>query len=45
MGEGKDPNLRFSSEQLVADSALVMGSTAEDLHDRFRTGPGSAPTR
>src|SRR5687768_1122092 len=35
MGEGADPNPRFSSEKLVDGSALVMGSTAENLHDRF----------
>jgi acetyl-CoA acyltransferase len=35
MGEGVDPNPRFVSERLVDDSALVMGSTAENLHDRF----------
>ena len=35
MGEGADPNPRFFSEKLVDPSALVMGSTAENLHDRF----------
>ncbi|MBS2963083.1 thiolase family protein [Actinocrinis puniceicyclus] len=35
MGEGVDPNPRFVSERLVDDSALVMGQTAENLHDRF----------
>jgi acetyl-CoA acyltransferase len=35
MGEGADPNPRFFSEKLVDSSALVMGSTAENLHDRF----------
>jgi acetyl-CoA acyltransferase len=35
MGEGVDPNPRFLSEKLVDTSALVMGSTAENLHDRF----------
>jgi acetyl-CoA acyltransferase len=35
MGEGVDPNPRFLSEQIVDPSALVMGSTAENLHDRF----------
>ncbi|MCW2703458.1 MAG: acetyl-CoA acetyltransferase [Blastococcus sp.] len=35
MGEGVDPNPRIISEQLVDPSALVMGSTAENLHDRF----------
>jgi acetyl-CoA acyltransferase len=37
MGEGVDPNPRFVSEKLVDPSALVMGSTAENLHDRFPT--------
>jgi acetyl-CoA acyltransferase len=35
MGEGVDPNPRFLSEKIVDTSALVMGSTAENLHDRF----------
>ncbi len=35
MGEGVDPNPRFVSEQLVDPSALSMGMTAENLHDRF----------
>ncbi len=35
MGEGVDPNPRFLSERLVDPSALVMGQTAENLHDRF----------
>lgn len=35
MGEGADPNPRFVSEKLVDPSALVMGQTAENLHDRF----------
>ena len=35
MGEGVDPNPRFVSEKIVDGSALVMGSTAENLHDRF----------
>jgi acetyl-CoA acyltransferase len=35
MGEGVDPNPRFLSEKLVDSSALVMGATAENLHDRF----------
>jgi len=35
MGEGVDPNPRFLSEKIVDPSALVMGSTAENLHDRF----------
>src|ERR687891_2223267 len=37
MGEGVDPNPRIISEKLVDPSALVMGSTAENLHDRFPT--------
>ncbi|WP_137815930.1 thiolase family protein [Gandjariella thermophila] len=35
MGEGVDPNPRFLSDRLVDESALVMGQTAENLHDRF----------
>ncbi|MFG2002767.1 thiolase family protein [Spirillospora sp. NPDC048911] len=35
MGEGIDPNPRFLADKLVDPSALVMGSTAENLHDRF----------
>src|ERR1700734_1003941 len=35
MGEGVDPNPRFLSEKLVDESALFMGMTAENLHDRF----------
>lgn len=35
MGEGVDPNPRFVSEKIVDTSALVMGATAENLHDRF----------
>jgi acetyl-CoA acyltransferase len=35
MGSGVDPNPRFISEHLVDPSALVMGSTAENLHDRY----------
>lgn len=35
MGEGVDPNPRFLSEQLVDGSALIMGMTAENLHDRY----------
>jgi acetyl-CoA acyltransferase len=35
MGEGVDPNPRILAEQLVDPSALVMGSTAENLHDRL----------
>jgi acetyl-CoA acyltransferase len=35
MGEGADPNPRFLSDKLVDMSALSMGATAENLHDRF----------
>jgi acetyl-CoA acyltransferase len=35
MGEGIDPNPRFVAERLVDPAALVMGQTAENLHDRF----------
>lgn len=35
MGEGVDPNPRILAEKLVAPSALVMGATAENLHDRM----------
>ena len=35
MGAGMDPNPRFLAEKLVDPEALVMGKTAENLHDRF----------
>jgi acetyl-CoA acyltransferase len=35
MGEGVDPNPRFLAERIVDPSALVMGATAENLHDRL----------
>jgi acetyl-CoA acyltransferase len=35
MGEGVDPNPRILAEQVVDPDALVMGKTAENLHDRF----------
>ena len=35
MGSGVDPNPRFLSERLVGEDALVMGATAERIHDRF----------
>ncbi|HEX7661209.1 MAG TPA: thiolase family protein [Pseudonocardiaceae bacterium] len=35
MGEGVDPNPRFLADHLVDTSALVMGQTAENLHDRY----------
>ena len=35
MGEGVDPNPRILSERIVNPDALVMGKTAENLHDRY----------
>ncbi len=35
MGEGVDPNPRIISEKIVNPDALVMGKTAENLHDRY----------
>ncbi|MEA5454295.1 acetyl-CoA C-acyltransferase [Sinomonas sp. JGH33] len=35
MGQGTDPNPRFAAERLVDPTALTMGSTAENLHDRL----------
>ena len=35
MGEGADPNPRFVADRLVDPSALNMGNTAENLHDRW----------
>ena len=35
MGQDADPNPRIVAEKLVDPSALVMGSTAENLHDRY----------
>jgi acetyl-CoA acyltransferase len=35
MGEAVDPNPRFIAEQLVDESALFMGMTAENLHDGY----------
>ncbi len=35
MGEDVDFNPRFVSERLIDESAAVMGSTAENLHDLF----------
>ena len=35
MGEEVDFNPRFVAERLVDDSAVSMGATAENLHDRF----------
>src|SRR5688500_1972544 len=42
MGEGVDPNPRILAEKLVDPSALVMGATAENLHDRV---PGVTKAR
>jgi acetyl-CoA acyltransferase len=42
MGEAVDPNPRILAEKLVDTSALVMGSTAENLHDRY---PGISKER
>jgi len=35
MGSLLDPNPRFIAERLVSEDALVMGKTAENLHDMF----------
>ena len=35
MGEGADPNPRFVADRLVDPSALNMGNTAENLHDKY----------
>lgn len=35
MGEGIDPNPRYLAEKLVDPEALLMGKTAENLHDRY----------
>jgi acetyl-CoA acetyltransferase family protein len=35
MGEGVDPNPRIIADRIVDPSALVMGHTAENVHDRF----------
>lgn len=35
MGATADPNPRFLTEKLVTEDALVMGKTAENLHDLF----------
>ncbi|HEY0238803.1 MAG TPA: thiolase family protein [Friedmanniella sp.] len=35
MGFGAEVNPRFVAERLVDPSALVMGSTAENIHDRY----------
>ena len=35
MGDGADPNPRFVADRLVDPSALTMGNTAENLHDKY----------
>src|SRR5207245_18200 len=35
MGERVDPNPRIIADKLVDPSALVMGQTAENVHDRY----------
>ena len=35
MGANADPNPRFLVDRLVSEDALVMGKTAENLHDMF----------
>ncbi|GAA2967434.1 thiolase family protein [Actinokineospora diospyrosa] len=35
MGEGVDPNPRIVADKLVDPTALVMGQTAENVHDRY----------
>ncbi len=35
MGATADPNPRFLADRLVSEDALVMGKTAENLHDMF----------
>ena len=35
MGATADPNPRFLVDRLVSEDALVMGKTAENLHDMF----------
>jgi acetyl-CoA acyltransferase len=44
MGAEVDPNPRFLSDKLVDPSALVMGNTAENLHDDHPRSPASAAT-
>ena len=47
MAEEVDPNPRFLADRIVDPSALVMGNTAENLHDEHpeitRSGPTSTP--
>src|SRR3978361_1189029 len=45
MGQGIDPNPRIVAEKLVDQSALVMGSTAENLHDRYPHRPKAGADR
>lgn len=35
LGQGMEPNPRFVAERIVSPDALVMGATAENLHDRY----------
>lgn len=35
MGEGVDPNPRIVADKIVDPTALVMGQTAENVHDRY----------
>ncbi|WP_147917344.1 thiolase family protein [Ruania zhangjianzhongii] len=35
LGKDADPNPRFMTERLVSTDALVMGATAENLHDAY----------
>lgn len=35
LGAEADPNPRFMTERIASDDALVMGATAENLHDRY----------
>src|SRR5699024_4609573 len=35
LGKNADPNPRFQTERLVSSDALVMGATAENLHDEY----------
>ncbi|MDO5682390.1 MAG: thiolase family protein [Propionibacteriaceae bacterium] len=35
IGAGMDPNPRFLADRIVDPSALVMGKTAQNLHDRY----------
>ncbi|MGD9505277.1 MAG: acetyl-CoA C-acyltransferase [Syntrophobacteraceae bacterium] len=35
LGASADPNPRFLTERIVSEDALVMGKTAENLHDMF----------